>query len=148
MLLDAEIPLEIHTVVTQKNKLYFDQTARDLIDMGVKRWHLYRLDKCPKCADIFEELVVGPNEIKEIYEELNRKYGDKLLITAVTSDLPRPKAVLLVDSKGQFLVKDSSKGEIDYIGSDPCRPSLDELYEVMNWDLHQKCYYTNLSSNI
>ena len=54
----------------------------DLMAMGVRRWHLYRMDPSPKCADIYESIRVDHQEIAVCHRKLLEKYGSKLDITA------------------------------------------------------------------
>lgn len=145
LLLEAEVPLEIHTVVSTKNAEDLEHTAEDLIAMGVRRWHLYRMDPCPKCADIYEQIRVDHDKIAEYYKKLVEKFGDRLDITAATvpvSSGNREKAVLLVDSVGRFMVKGHNQ-QVCFVGENPKAPTKEELLATMNFDGHKMCYYMN-----
>ena len=142
LLQEAGIPLEIHTVVSTKNVDDLERTGEDLIAMGVKRWHLYKMDPNPKCADIYEQIRVDHAHIAEYYQKLTAKFGDRLDITAATdvSVGNRERAILLVDSTGRFMVKDRNQ-EVIYVGQDPKAPTMEELLTTMNFDIHKRCYY-------
>ncbi len=144
MLLEAEVPLEIHTVVSTRNLDDLEKTAADLIAMGVKRWHLYRMDPAPKCMDIFDEIRVDHAGVGACYQRLKEKFGDRLDITAATDARTgnREKAVLLVDSRGRFMVKDKNQ-QIVFIGRDPRRPTPEEVLQTMHFEVHKLCYYVD-----
>ena len=144
MLLDADVPLEIHTVVSTRNMNNLEQTAEDLIAMGVRRWHLYRMDPSPKCADIYESIRVDHEEIAVCHQKLLEKYGSKLDITAATDVRAgsRERAILLIDSNGRFMVKGKNQAVI-YVGRDPKAPTKEELVETMDFEVHKRCYYMN-----
>ncbi|MBR4581820.1 MAG: radical SAM protein [Lachnospiraceae bacterium] len=143
---EAGINFMIHTVITSKNLPMTEQTAEELIKLGVKRWHMYSVDYSEKCKDIYDSIKVTHEQMRENHANLTRKYGDKLEITSTLDDLDfRERAVLLVDSTGRFLVDTIKHGNV-YIGRDPKHPTYEELMQEMNYELHKSCYLRNLWS--
>ena len=144
LLLEADVPLEIHTVLSTRNVDHLDRTAEDLIAMGVRRWHLYRMDLSPKCADIYEEIRIAHDQIATIHQNLQERFGDRLDITAATSTASREKAILLIDSTGRFMVKGKNQ-EVIFVGSDPKAPTPEEVLATVDFEVHKRCYYVNYS---
>ncbi len=142
MLLEAEVPLEIHTVVSTRNVDDLERTAEDLIAMGVKRWHLYRMDPAPKSVDIYDQIRVDHEGVAACWRRLKEKFGDRLDITAAADARAgnREKAILLIDSKGRFMVKERNQ-QVVFIGRDPKAPTPEEVLQTMNFDVHKLCYY-------
>ena len=140
----AEIPFMIHTVITSKNLPTTEQTAEELIKLGIKRWHMYSVDYCEKCKDFYDDIKVTKAEMRANHEKLVAKYGDKIEITSALKDLAfRERAVLLVDSTGRFLVDTVKNGNV-YIGDDPKHPTYEELMREMDYEVHKTCYLRNL----
>ncbi len=141
---EAEVPFMIHTVITSKNLPTTEQTAEELIKLGVKRWHMYCVDYSEKCKDIYGEIKVTMDEMRANHENLTKKYGDQIEITSALNDLAfRERAVLLVDSTGRFLVDTIKNGNV-YIGADPKHPTYEELMHELNYEVHKACYLKNL----
>ena len=140
---EAGVSFMIHTVVTAKNLPAMEQTAQALIDMGVTRWHLYSVDYSEKCKDIFDDIKVTTDRMRENHENLTAKFGDKLKITSALLELGfRARAVLLVDSLGRFLVDTITDG-LRYIGENPKKPTYEELMRELDYETHTKCYLRN-----
>lgn len=143
LLVESDVNMMIHTVVTQQSKCFLEETAEELISLGVTRWHMYCVDSCFKCKDIFDDIHVDKAELRTICEELKVKYGDKLHITYPSSDIPnRECAILLVDSTGRFFVNPNSQ-HVRFVGQDPTAPSIDEVLAELDYEKHKKCYLTN-----
>lgn len=143
LLVKGNVNMMVHTVVTKQSKDYLEETAKELISLGVKRWHLYCVDKCYKCRDIFDDIYVNQVELKEICENLKSKYGDKLHITYPASAVEnRACAILLVDSTGRFFVNPNTE-HVRFIGQNPTAPTIEEIQEELDYYTHMKCYLTN-----
>ena len=145
MLVDNDINFMIHTVMTQQNMKTIEKTGQDLIDMGVKRWHMYKVDCSLKCQSFFDDIKVGFDEMKKNHENLIKKYGDKMEITSAFNPVTgnRERAILLVDSTGRFLVKDDQFEPV-FIGKDPAHPTYEEIMTEMDYEKHKFCYLKNL----
>ena len=143
LLVESDVNMMVHTVVTKQSKSYLKETANELISLGVKRWHLYCVDRCWKCKDIFDDIYVNNDELREICEDLKTKYGDRLHITYPSSGIQnRACAILLVDSTGRFFVN-PNKERVKFIGQDPTAPGIDEILKDLDYETHKKCYLTN-----
>ena len=141
---DADVPFMIHTVITSKNLPTTEQTAEELVKLGVKRWHMYSVDYSEKCREIYDDIKVTKEQMRINHENLVRKFGDKIEITSTLKDLSfRERAVLLVDSTGRFLVDTVKSGNV-YIGADPKHPTYQELMNELDYDVHKSCYLKNL----
>lgn len=142
-LVNENVNLLIHTVLTNYNKNYLEETAKKLISLGVKRWHFYPVNKCDKCKDFYDEIYVTIPEIKKICGDLISKYGNKLHITYPTSELNnRDCAVLLIDSTGRFFVNPRT-GRPIFIGKNPKSPTIEEVNDCLNYKIHKQCYISN-----
>ena len=143
LLVESDVNMMVHTVVTQQSKGYLAETAEELISLGVKRWHMYCVDPCWKCKDIFDDIYVDKAELRTICEGLKVQYGDKLHITYPSSSVQsRECAILLVDSTGRFFVNPNDE-HVRFIGQDPTAPSIDEILAELDYETHKKCYLTN-----
>lgn len=141
---EAKVPFMIHTVITSKNLPTTEQTAEELIKLGVKRWHMYSVDYSEKCKDIYDDIKVSKEQMRTNHENLVAKFGDKIEITSTLKDLSfRERAVLLVDSTGRFLVDTVKSGNV-FIGRDPKHPTYEELMRELDYDVHKACYLKNL----
>lgn len=142
-LIQAEIPVVIHSVLTSYTVGKLEETAEELIRLGVKRWHFYPVNWSKKCRDIFEEIRVEREEACDYADALARRYGDALKITCPRNDIGfRERSVLLVDSSGRFLVDTVHDGS-RFIGKDPTHPQKDEVLSEMNFELHKQAYLCN-----
>lgn len=145
LMIDQRVNFMIHTVITQQNLKTIEKTAQDLIDMGVKRWHMYKVEKSQKCKDFYDDIKVTYDDMAKNHKNLVEKFGDKLEITSVLNDAvdQRIRAVLLVDSTGSFFVKDENNMPV-FIGKDPMHPTFDEVMKELNYETHRMCYVSNL----
>lgn len=142
-LLRAEIPVVIHSVLTRYTVGKLDETAEELIRLGVKRWHFYPVNWSMKCKDIYEEIKVGREEACNYADALAERYGNELKITCPRNDIGfRERSVLLIDSSGRFLVDTVHDGS-RFIGKDPTHPQKDEILSEMNFELHKQAYLCN-----
>ena len=144
MLIENDVDFMIHTVMTKQNMKTIEQTAKDLIDMGIKRWHMYKVDCSLKCKSFFDEIKVTHDDMVRNHNNLVEKFGDKIEITSALSTAvkERERAILLIDSTGGFFVK-NEKLEPSFIGKDPIHPTYDEVMSELNFDRHKICYLRN-----
>ena len=139
-LVKNDINLMIHTVVTQYNKDYLEEIAEKLIELGVKRWHLYGVNYSDRCKDFYEEIKITKEELLLIKKKLLAKYGDKICITFYFNEgTYSANSVLLIDSEGRFYL-DSIFNGIHYIGYNPKKPSIDEIKDSIDVKLHHLGY--------
>lgn len=145
LLIENDVNFMIHTVMTKQNMTTIEQTAKDLIEMGVKRWHMYRVDKSVKCADIYDTIKVTQEEMVNNHNNLVKKFGDKIEITSALNYTVgnRERAILLIDSTGSFFVK-NEKQVPEFVGKDPMHPTYDEIMNALNFTRHTECYVENL----
>lgn len=144
MLIDSEVNFMIHTVMTKQNMKTIEQTAKDLVALGVKRWHMYKVDCSLKCKSFYDEIKVTQDDMVRNHNNLVEKFGDKIEITSALSAVEgRARAILLVDSTGRFLVKDESLEPV-FIGRDPMHPTYDEVMSELNYERHKLCYVRNI----
>ena len=140
ILVENDINLMIHTVVTQYNKDYLEEIAEKLIELGVKRWHLYGVNYSDRCKDFYDEIKITKEELLLIKKKLLAKYGDKICITFYFNEgTYSANSVLLIDSKGRLYL-DSIFNGIHYIGHNPKKPSLDEIKDSIDVKLHHLGY--------
>ena len=143
ILQSAGVPLMIHTVVTRLNITELRQTAEWLCMMGVKRWHLYGVNLCEKCKDIYEHIKASRNELYAEFRSLKQEYGNQLEISAYfDEETYSADAVLFIDSAGRYYT-DSVTDGIRYIGKNPFRPTAEEIRNQLNIPLH--CGYLRVS---
>jgi len=140
-LVDAGVPVMVHTVLTKLNINKTEDIAETLIDIGVKRWHLYGVNYAEKCKHFFEKIKVTKKEVSDNKELLLSKYGDEINITHSLEDDFSANAVVLINSNGEFFVDTITDG-IRYIGQNPKKPTIEELAEYLNYDRHADCYLT------
>lgn len=131
-----KVPLMIHTVITKVNIDYLEAIAEKLIELGVKRWHLYGVNYSEKCKDIYNEIKVSGVEIEKTYLAIKEKYGDKINMSVYFDEGNySANSVILIDSKGRFYL-DSIKQGINYIGCNSCEPTLEEIESALDVKMH------------
>lgn len=138
-LIDADINVMVHTVLTRENIDKMADVAEALIQLGIKRWHLYGVNYCEKCKDYFEEIRVYKEEVIKNKDFLLKHYGDKMIITHSIEEDYSANAVILVDSNGKFFVDTIING-IRYIGKNPESPNIDEVLECLDYKRHKEGY--------
>lgn len=142
-LIDADVPLVIHSVLTGYNIGRLDDTAERLIQLGVKRWHFYPVNYSEKCRTVFEEIKVSRQEACEYADSLAARYGDKLTITCPRNEVGfRECSVLVVDSYGRFCV-DTIKHGCVFLGNDSTHPTKKEILSKLDIELHKQGYLYN-----
>ena len=144
LMIDNDIPFLIHTVMTKPNMKTIEKTAHDLIEMGVKRWHLYKVDFSNKCKDFYDDIKVTTEEMQKNHDNLVSKFGDKINITSalVEAVKNRQRCILLIDSRGNFFIKNENYYPT-FIGKDPQHPTYEEVMSNLNFENHIKCYVRN-----
>ncbi len=139
-LVNHDVNLMVHTVITQYNKDYLEEIAEKLMELGVKRWHLYGVNYSERCKDFYDEIKITKKELLSIKKKLTSKYGDKICITFYFNEGSySANSVLLIDSKGRFYL-DSIFNGIHYIGDNPNKPTLEEIKDSIDVELHHLGY--------
>lgn len=137
---NENVPIMIHTVVTQINKNHLFDIAKELVDLGVKRWHMYGVNYAEKCKDFYEEIKLTNSELNDIYLDVKKEYGDKINMSIYFDEGNySANSVLLINSEGKFYL-DSITNGIHYIGQNPKFPTLDEINSELDTKLHCKGY--------
>lgn len=130
------VNLMVHTVVTKYNSDYLDEIAEKLISLGIRRWHLYGVNYCEKCKNIYKKIKISKSELLNIKEKLNKKYGEDLFITIYFNDGNySANSVILIDSDGKFYL-DSIFDGIKFIGNNPKAPTALEISKELDIKLH------------
>ena len=139
-LLDAQVPLMIHTVITQYNKHELKNIARELIRLGVKRWHMYGVNYAEKCKHIYDQIKLTRDELYEVYLSAKEEFGNRIEMSVYFDEGNySANSVLLIDSDGKFYLDSISNG-IHFIGEDSTQPSLEEINSQLDVKLHCKGY--------
>ena len=142
-LTEAGVPLVIHTVLTRYNIGKLEDTAEELIRLGVRRWHFYPVNISEKCRPFYEDIKVSRQEACDYTDTLAERFGRDLKITCPRNDIgARERAVLLVDSRGRFLVDTVHNGSL-FLGKDPARPEKAEIMAGLDFELHKQGYLCN-----
>ena len=137
---DANVPIMIHTVVTQINKNHLRDIACELVKLGVKRWHMYGVNYAEKCKDIYNDIKLTNSELNEVYLAVKNEFGDKINMSVYFDEGNySANSVLLVNSEGKFYL-DSIKNGINFIGKNPKLPTLEEINNDLDTKLHCKGY--------
>lgn len=134
------VPIMIHTVVTQINKNYLKDIAELLIKLKVKRWHVYGVNYSEKCKEFYDKIKLTNMELNEIYTNIKKEYGDKINMSVYFDEGNySANSVLLINSEGKFYL-DSIKNGINYIGKNPKNPTLQEINKQLDIPIHCKGY--------
>ena len=134
------VPIMIHTVITQINKNYLFEIAKELVDLGVKRWHMYGVNYSEKCKDFYDDIKLTNSELNDIYLSVKKEYGDKINMSIYFDEGNySANSILLINSQGKFYLDSISNG-IHYIGKNPKLPTLDEINSELDTKLHCKGY--------
>lgn len=140
LLKDEKIPLMIHTVITKLNIDYLEDIGKVLIDLGIKRWHLYAVNYSQKCKEFYDKIKVSKQEVSKCQEKLTRLFKENLKITFyIDQENFDANAVLMVDSKGRFFVDSITNGVI-FLGSNQYCPTNEEMQEHLNYKRHCEGY--------
>ncbi len=134
------VPIMIHTVITQINKNYLKDIAEVLVDLGVNRWHIYGVNYSEKCKKFYDKIKLTNEELNSIYLDIKKQYGDKINMSVYFDEGNySANSVLLINSEGKFYL-DSITNGIHYIGNNSKLPTLDEINKELNTELHCKGY--------
>lgn len=136
---DYNIPICIHTVVTQLNKDTLLEMGKTLVELNIKRWHLYGVYKNEKCEDIFSSLEVSQKEFNEIIDDLSKEFKDNIFITGIAKLNNGSNTVVLIDKAGAFFVEDTDDG-INYICKSEEDIDLEKLKKYLNTKGHCQGY--------
>lgn len=134
------INILVHTVVTNYNLSELDLIAEYLISKGIKRWHLYDVTYCEKNKNIYDQIHIDNEKLKEKYSSLLMSYSEKLNITLECYDKNSEQCTVpMIDSKGNFFL-DTIYNGIKYVGQNPKEPTIDEYMRELNCEGHVKEY--------
>lgn len=139
-MLSHDVPLMVHTVVTQYNADKLHLIAEELLRLGVRRWQMYGVDYSEKCKAIYHEIRLSYQELMEVYTDVKAAYGNQIEMSVYFDENSfSANSVLLVDCEGKFYL-DSITDGIHYIGADPTTPTLEEICAALDVPLHCKGY--------
>ena len=142
-LTEAGVPLVVHTVFTRYNIGKLEETAEELLRLGVRRWHFYPVNYSVKCSAIYDSIKVSRQEGRAYAETLMARYGAYMKITCPINDIgDRERAVLLVDGNGRFCVDTVRHGNL-YLGKDSHFPEMEDVRSGLDLALHQQAYLCN-----
>jgi len=141
LLLDNNIPANIHTVVTKLNKAYLIELCTLLTDLGINRLHLYGLIKNGKARYNYDEIHVDEKELLDIENNLSKQFTSLHITTTPGLDSMSITPSLMVDSNGKFFVEKWDKNH-EYIGSNPYNPTKKEIYNKLHIKNHLETYYS------
>ena len=140
-LLDNNINVIIHTVVTQKNIKFIPTIYDYIMDKKIVRWQLYPVCYTEKCKTIYNFIKVTDEELEQLEEVLadkNKNHID-IKIYRNKSDFSA-RAVLMLDSRGNYFVDTIFNG-IEYCGFDFKKPSIKELENSLDIKNHIDDYF-------
>lgn len=136
-LLQNNISVLVHTVVTQYNLEHLSEIGETLVRLGVRRWHLYGVNKSAKCSAIYDEIKVSKDSLCSAYDRLLLMFGGKMLITMYFDENDfGANTILFIDSSGRFFV-DPIERETRCIGS---APTPEKIRETLNVSGHCASY--------
>ena len=141
LLLENNIPINIHTVVTKINKLYLKDICILLTDLGIDRLHLYGVIKNGKARDIYEKIFVDEKELYQIENDLQNQFPSLHITTTPGVDSKSITPTLMVDSHGRFFVEKWDDNH-EYIGIDPYNPTDEEIQNKLHIKNHFEAYYS------
>jgi sulfatase maturation enzyme AslB (radical SAM superfamily) len=138
----SNIPVMIHTVLTQKNIGKTKEIGEFLLSLGIDRWHLYGVNYSLKCKDIFSSIKVDETDIINNQNMLLNEFGDKIFITHSLENDYGASVRVMVNSNGEFFTDTIFQG-LKFIGKDINKPTKDELCNAININRHIECYLGN-----
>lgn len=139
-MLNAGVLFMVHTVVTRYNVAHLVEIAKKLAKLGVKRWHMYGVNYSEKCKEIYDEIRLSKNELIVAYMNVKYLYGNVIEMSLYFDEESySANSVLLIDSFGRFYL-DSIRTGIHYICENPQAPSLNDIQEELDIQLHCKGY--------
>ena len=168
LLKENDIPVYVHTVVTQENYQVLMPLGDILHSLGITKWHLYGLIRNGKAKLVYDKYAVDDEILLEITKQLQKAYPT-LNVSSTPSSTYYEKFTtpsnperseestlsgksggtsLMVDFTGRFFVE-LWNNTPEYIGEDPKNPSLKEIHQKMDVDSYIHSYYgpaTNMDS--
>ena len=141
LLLENNIPVNIHTVVTKLNKPYLEQLCILLTDLNINRLHLYGLIKNGKARYNYNEIYVNEKEIYQIENKLQKQFKSLHITTTPGLDSKSITPTLMVDSSGRFFVEKWDNNH-EYIGNNPYNPTNEEIINKLHIKNHLDAYYS------
>ena len=130
----------VHTVVSQFNLNHLQAIAEKLIELGVKRWQLNGVNYSEKCKTFYDDIKISGVLLNDVYQRIKKRYENKLDITAFFDEGNySADSIVLIDSKGRFYL-DSIKYGIHFIGKEYNQPSLQEIREALDIQMHCSGY--------
>ncbi len=137
-LLGNNIPIAIHTVLTQKNKDCILELAEFILERGVKRWHIDGVKYSEKCRGFYENIRIN-KEIILNNMQLLEKYKKYINITFSYEEDSAPNVRLFFDVNGSFLT-DSVYDSLNYLDN---TAGLEEIYGILDKKRHIERYLGN-----
>lgn len=140
-LLNNNINVIIHTVVTQKNIEFIPLIYDYLMNKKIVRWQLYPVCYTEKCKTIYDHIKVSDEELKQLEEILANKNKKHIDIKVYRNKFDfSARAVLMLDSKGYYFVDTIFNG-IKYCGLDYQKPSIKEIKNSIDIKNHIDDYF-------
>lgn len=137
---NENVPMMIHTVVTQINKNHLEEIAELLLELNITRWHMYGVNYSEKCKNIYDQIKLTNKELNEVYTNVKRKYGNKINMSVYFDEGNySANSVILINSEGNFYL-DSITDGIHFIGKNPKFPKLCEINSELDIKMHCKGY--------
>ena len=134
------VRVSIHTVVTKINKDSIIEIGKYISNCKIEKWQLYPVNYSERCKDYFDDIKVSDEELEELEKELQKEFGDKVLIRVYRNQVDfRANGVIFADTKGEFYTDTIFNG-VNIIGKNP---SAQELIEKTNVENHIKDYLFN-----
>ena len=141
LLLNNDVSVNIHTVVTKLNQAHLEELCRLLIDLSINRLHLYGVIKNGKARNIYEEIVVGKEELLELENKLQKQFPSLNITATPGLDSKSVAPSLMVDYSGKFFVEEWDN-DPEYIGENPNNPTKEEICNKLNIANHLEAYYS------
>ncbi len=136
----ANIPVNVHTVVTTRNMDFLADVGSFLCEKGIRRWHLYGLNRIGKAKSIYEDYNVEASELSKLETSLQRRFPG-ICITAIhANENAKETNALVIDPRGRYF-KEKWDGNPEFIGKDPLRPTLDEILHELDVESYVRGYY-------
>lgn len=140
-LIENRINTLVHTVVTRYNINRLHILAQELVNLGVKRWHIYGVHKSEKCSEIYDEIKVSLYDLTYVVKELKTVFGNHINITMFMDEEKfSANSILFVDYRGRFFI-DSVQNGVQYISMGSDNPAK-AIANILNVNSHCNDYLT------
>ena len=135
-LLDNDVRVIIHTVVTQKNLSEIHKIYDYIVDKKIVKWQLYPVSYTEKCKEIYDSIKVSNEELDKLQKILDKKNNGKIDVKVYknSSDFSS-RAVLMLNKNGKYFV-DTIYNGIEYCGKNSYKPTLSEIKNCLNKQNH------------